>query len=221
MKTLFFYDENDIENSFINITDNEVNSISYCKMPYNKDTNINNNLYALPTKDTLNVKKNNEKEKDKDRDENKMNENKANENYNYPKEKYKIETPKKGLLGRKKKTDSGRGEHSKFSEDNLSRKCKHLILESSFNFINDKIKDKYNGEIGRGRFIRQLLILNQKQKSDASVQFNKEFLEKTLGDIFSENISSRYIIHHPCHNKLLIKILTSEEDEYKQNYKIC
>jgi len=163
----------------------------------------------------MNEKKNNDKDKDKD----KISQIKVNEAHiNNSIEKDKNVTIKKGLLGRKRKDDIRNGDHNKFSEDNLRRKCKHLVLESAFNFINDKIKEKYNGNIGNGRFIRQLLILNHKQKSDASIQFNKDFLNKTLGDIFSEKISSRYTIYNPYHNKCLIKLLTGNEDEEKKIY---
>ena len=63
-----------------------------------------------------------------------------------------------------------------------------------------------------------MLILNQKQKSNASIQYNKDFLKKTLGEIFSEEISSRYTSHHPLHNYFLIKALTSDKNEERQNY---
>ena len=51
--------------------------------------------------------------------------------------------------------------------------------------INDKIKEIYNGEINHGIFIKKLLIINKRQISDVSAQFNKEFLNKTLGEIYS------------------------------------
>ena len=203
--------------NFTNLGDNE-EIFSY---DYNKacDNNINRNnaLFGLPTKATMNEKENEEQNQDKEED--KMNFIKKEETYiNYPVEKDKKETKKKSTLGRKRREDSASGEHNKFSDDNLRRKCKHLVLDSAFNFTNDKIKEKYNGNIGNGRFVKQLLILNHKQKSDASIKFNKEFLHKNLGDIFSEKISSRYTSYNPYHNKCLIKLLTCNEDEDKKNY---
>ena len=43
---------------------------------------------------------------------------------------------------------------------------------------------------------------------------------KTLGEIFSQKISSRYTSYPPDHNSSLIKKLTSDEDEdeNKKNY---
>jgi len=139
--------------------------------------------------------------------------------YNYPIKKDTNEIKQKNLLGRKKKGDSGSyGRHNRYSDDNLRRKCKHLVLDSWLKFINDKIKEKYNGKINRGLFVKQLLIINHKQISNASVQFNKDFLNTTLGEIYSEKISTRYTTYHPCHNSSLIKVLTNDQDEDKRNY---
>ena len=195
----------------------EISIFNYNK-PCNNNTNRNNPLFGLPTRDTINEKEIEDKDKDKDKD--KMNHIIPEDTYiNYPAETDKIETKKKSSLGRKRRDDSEGGEHNKFSDDNLRRKCKHLVLDNTFNFINDKIKDKYNGNIGNGRYVKKLLTLNQKQISDATIAFNKVFLNKTLGDIYSEKISSRYNSYHPFHNKYLIKILTSDENKDKDYFK--
>ena len=85
------------------------------------------------------------------------------------------------------KTGNNESEHNKFSDDNLRRKCKHIVLENTMNFINDKIVDFY-GNIGKGMFIKKLLIINQSQITNATILFNKIFLNKTLGEIFSDKI---------------------------------
>jgi hypothetical protein len=199
----------------MDLNDNEVISSFDYNKPCNNNTNKNNALFGLPTRATLN-----EKEiQDKDKDEDKMNLIKQEEIYiNLPVEKDKNGTKKKSSLGRKRREDSGSGLHNKFSDDNLRRKIKHLVLDNTFNFINDKIYEKYNGNISNGRFVKKLLILNQKQISDASIPFNKGFLNKTLGDIYSDKISTRYTSYHPFHNKLLIQILTSDDNEDKKDY---
>ena len=204
-------------NNFTDLDISEENfSYDFNKSCYN-NINRNNILFVLPTRATMNEK--GDENEDQVKEEDKMDLIKQEETYiNYPVEKDKIETKKKSSLGRKRREDSGSGEHNKFSEDNLRRKCKHLVLDNTFNFINDKIKEKYNGNIGYGRFIKKLLILNQKQISDASIPFNKIFLNKTLGDIYSEKISSRYTCYNPLHNKLLIEILTNDENEAQKDY---
>ena len=110
------------------------------------------------------------------------------------------------------------GEHNKFSDDNLRRKVKHLVLKNVFDFINEKIRSMYS-DINKGIFTKQLLTINQKQISDATILFNKKFLEKPLKDIFSVEISKRYTNYLESHNKNLINFLMNEEeDENKRVY---
>ena len=110
------------------------------------------------------------------------------------------------------------GEHNKFSDDNLRRKVKHLVLKNVFDFINEKIRSMYS-HINKGIFTKQLLTINQKQISDATILFNKKFLEKPLKDIFSVEISKRYTNYLESHNKNLINFLMNEEeDENKRVY---
>ena len=125
---------------------------------------------------------------------------------------------KKSSYGRKKKEDQTKRQHNKFSDDNIRRKCKHLVLQSVMEYINEKIKIMYNGNIGNHIFKKEFLTLNKNQKSDATIEYNQNFLNKTLGDILSENISARFTNYLPQHNKLLIERLLNENDEYKKNY---
>ena len=124
--------------------------------------------------------------------------------------------------GRKKRNRSpiienkAKIKHDKFSDDNLQRKCKHLVLKNVQDFINDQIEYIYNGEIGKGLRVKKLKTNNQSQKSDSSASFNKLFLNKTLCDIFSEDISTRFTDYPKDHNKTLIIRLMNEKDENKK-----
>ena len=128
------------------------------------------------------------------------------------------EEKKKPQFGRKKARSGEEGKHNKFSDDNLRRKCKHIILNEILIFINGKIYEKYNGNLGQGILIKKLYTLNHDQKANAVIQYNKDFLFKTLGDIFSENISSRYTNFPKEHNKELIEKLREEKDDDKRIY---
>lgn len=110
------------------------------------------------------------------------------------------------------------GKHNKYSDDNLRRKCKHILINELQIFINNKIREIYNDNIGQGIFLKQLLSMNQKQKANANVIFNREFLYKSLKDIFSENISTKYTILPLNYNKILIEQLMNEHDKYKRLY---
>ena len=125
----------------------------------------------------------------------------------------------KKKCGRKRKRENEiNNEHNKFSDDNIRRKCKHMIIKNLLKFINLKISKLYNGKIGHGVFKKELKTLNQSQISDASVNFNKNFLNKSLCDIFSENISGRFTLIPQNFNQNLIEKLKNEEDEDKKTY---
>ena len=118
----------------------------------------------------------------------------------------------KNELGKKRNKTCVRGKtHDKFTDDNLRRKIKHLVLKSSFNFINKKIKEIYKNNIGKGIFELQLLKINKKQKSEAKIAHDKELLKKSLGDIFSVNITRKYRNYPLNQNTKIIDILKNDE----------
>ena len=63
-----------------------------------------------------------------------------------------------------------------------------------------------------------MLIINNKQKSNVLIKFNKLFLNKSIGDIFSENISTKYTNYPLSHNKDLIQNLLNDEDTNRKKY---
>ena len=132
--------------------------------------------------------------------------------------KKKISRKRKRNNEDKQNQDIEDSEHNKFSDDHLRRKCKHLVLKYALIFINNKIKDIYNGNIGNGIFRKELKTINQFQKCNINIDFNKEFLTKTLGDIFSDDITRRYAYAPLKHNKMIINYLLNEKDENKRIY---
>jgi hypothetical protein len=128
---------------------------------------------------------------------------------------------KKNKLGRKRKGenyDNNNEEHDKFSNDNVTRKVKRIIFTHLLKYLNKQIKIKYNGNIGKGVFKKELYFLNQAQILNSSVNFNKALLQKTLYDIFSEKISSRITNYPEDHNKEIIEGLINEKDTEKRIY---
>ena len=108
--------------------------------------------------------------------------------------------------------------HSKFSNDNLTKKCKNIVLKSALESINKKIEEKYKNNIGFGKFNKKLQILNQENKVKSTAKDDKLFLHKTLKEIFSDNISSRLYNYSENHNKVIIESLINDEDEEKRIY---
>ena len=119
-------------------------------------------------------------------------------------------------LGRKKKEYKGLGLHNKFSDDNIIRKVKNTILQNTMIFINSKIKTIYEYKNNKFSKKKELLKMKKSQSISSRVDYNKNFLEKTLGEIFSEDISSKYIQYPSAHNKKLIESLINDEDEQKK-----
>ena len=60
--------------------------------------------------------------------------------------------------------------------------------------------------------------MNQAQVSNANIHFNRAFLERTLGEIFSSELSKRINNYKNDHNKKLIQKLKNEKDKEKKEY---
>ena len=119
---------------------------------------------------------------------------------------------------KREKNDNSNKVHNKFSDDNVRRKVKRIVFTHLLKYINKQIKIKYNGKIGKGIYKKELQILNQAQIINSNATFNKELLNKTLYDIFSDKISSRYTNYSEDHNKKIIEELINEEDTEKRTY---
>ena len=211
-----------------------------------EDTNLNNSYnISLKTKffDSIEFKTfekptnlgTNEQKPNKsgnDRTNFNLNENKYKNHKNYFKiegiEKNSLKSGKK-LLGRKRNiqlniksqiniSENGisKEEHNKFSDDNLRKKIKYLVLNSTMKYINIAIEKIYQGNIGNNIFKKKLLTINKDQISNAKIEFNQNFLYKNLGDIFSDPISSKFTNYSSNHNELLINSLKNEKDQNKQ-----
>ena len=121
---------------------------------------------------------------------------------------------KKKKVGRKRKLDYE--DNHKIANDNMIRKCKHLVINNCIEFLNFQIKKIYHNNIGEGILIMKILDINQVQKSDNKLETTKLFLNKKLSEIFSVDISSKYTSFLPAHNKILISSLLNEEDIEKR-----
>ena len=108
-------------------------------------------------------------------------------NTKIPKQKKKLRFHKKPT-GRFKKESKKDGKHNKYSDDNVRKKVKHLVLKSIMKFLNRKIKELFNNNIGHNVLKKELLTLNKIPKFESSIEYNKLLLNKTIKEIFSENI---------------------------------
>ena len=117
---------------------------------------------------------------------------------------------------RQRKEKKEKNPQSKFSYNNLKRETKHLVIENVMDFINQKISEVYQGNIGDGLFKKQLMKLNQEQKKNSNAEFNQLFLNRTLKEILSQNITKRIKFYDEDHNKKVIdKIIEEKKDEFE------
>ena len=144
--------------------------------------------------------------------------NDCNKEIVYETEKLKKDLDDKYYLGRKRRNEYDLGKHNRSQDVNLRRKAKILVLESALDFLNEQIRKVYNNKIGNGNAIKKLLPINAKYNNDTTIQHNKDNLSKTLAEIFSENISTKYTCYPSNHNYLLIQRLLNEKDNNKRMY---
>ena len=85
-----------------------------------------------------------------------------------------------------------------------------MIVDYSYNCINSLLKDLY------GNNQTQLLIINPEQIKKSTVDYSNKFLYKTLKDIFSYKISTKYRYKSSDYNANIIKTLLNEEDIEKK-----
>ena len=110
---------------------------------------------------------------------------------------------------------------SKFSYNNSKRETKHLVIENVMDFINKKINEVYQGNIGDGLFKKQLMKLNQEQKKNSNAEFNQLFMNRTLKEILSQNITKRIKFYDEDHNKKVIdKIIEEKKDVFENLFNL-
>ena len=107
--------------------------------------------------------------------------------------------------------------HNKFSDDNIKKKCKNLVLKCILEFINNKIKLIYNNDIGHGDSEKNLKTLKEESTKTSTADSYCKFMNKKLKDIFSQKISTKYCNFSPLHNKMIIDSLVKEKDDAKKS----
>lgn len=104
--------------------------------------------------------------------------------------------------------------HTKESNDNLRRKIKYFIIKELRIFINKKITSYYNNNKMNIKKEGILYINEKTQIYKTPKDFNIILLNKTIGEIFSDNISRRYKKIKITHNKDLINTLNNNTNGY-------
>ena len=88
-------------------------------------------------------------------------------------------------------------------------------------FVNKKIFEEYNGNIGEGILEKKLYKLNQNQKKNSNAEFNQLFIKKTLKEILSKKITKRIKYFSEDHNKRVIeKVLEEKKGKFEKLFNI-
>ena len=227
----------DLDNNYLEFKHYYENNLSLDTYSFNKEMNSNQkkSVFIFPVKDDINKKVANMKYKDNGRTfleklctyKNRNSDNNPLFQLEAPKYEINIkENTKENIKEKKTITELGRKrdrskitrKHDKYSVDLITRKCKYLVIKNLFDFINKRINFLYNGKLGNSIFKKELKLINQNQISNGKTQFNQKFLTKTIGDIYSDDLSRRHTIIPLNHNKNLIYKLMNDKDENKKNY---
>ena len=130
----------------------------------------------------------------------------------------KVDITKITKRGRKLKISNEIGNHNKKSFDNLLRRLKHSLLKGLKIFINIKIKETYEDD--KKQLPPKILTLNQKDANNSSIAFNKKFIYKSIKEIFSSKLTTKYKSKKDnleIYNEDLINKLLSEKNILKRN----
>jgi hypothetical protein len=119
------------------------------------------------------------------------------------------------FIGKKKNNSNKKEINRKYDGDNIKKKIKSRLLSYLLSFINLIINNKYNGNIGHGASINQLVKIDNQKLSSKD---DKQILKKTLKEIFSEIAISKanLKLNNENYNRDLIQKLLNEEDEEKR-----
>lgn len=96
------------------------------------------------------------------------------------------------------------------NSNKITKKIRISILNAIIRFINKKIKIDLNNKIGQGIYIKQFMKIDKSCLSHSKVNFDKEFLKKSLKIILSWDISPKYTNYLPSHNRELLEYLINE-----------
>lgn len=102
------------------------------------------------------------------------------------------------------------------NDDNRLRQAKHILINSFIKFINKKIKKVYNNNIGNGINLKQILKIDYSKIKYVDIKSISEFMNTTLKDFFSLNITKKYKYLPRDYNKRVIKELLKEKNEEKR-----
>ena len=121
---------------------------------------------------------------------------------------------RKGRKAKNSKTLLTESKHTKFSEDNMMRKIKNKIVESSRLLVNKVFKDEINTIKNKTSYMRQEFSkIKGAFSQELNIKYNLFFYQMKIKDIFSLELSNKYTAIEKNFNKELIDYIFSEENK--------
>ena len=103
--------------------------------------------------------------------------------------------------------------------DNEIKKGRNILLNSIFRFVNKKIRIIFNNDIGKGIRIKQFVKISKKELNHSNVEFDKNYLNTKLKEIFSGDISGKFTNFLINKNKELLQNLI-KIDYFKELFEL-
>lgn len=123
----------------------------------------------------------------------------------------------KKVLGRKRKNNKNyiMGKHNKYSSDNIIRKIKLKLLDSILYCLNSTFQKEKKIKCNKAYSAKIFLKIDQNIVKNINVNNMLKMLKSKIKDIFSENISKKYINYPLDYNEILIKNIYAEKIHIK------
>ena len=104
--------------------------------------------------------------------------------------------------------------HTKFSDDNMMRKIKNKVIESSRILVNKVFKDEINsGNIETNYMKQEFSKIKGAFSQELNIKYNLYFYQMKIKEIFSLELSNKYTAIEKNFNKELIDYIFSEDNK--------
>ena len=103
--------------------------------------------------------------------------------------------------------------HDKYFNDNITKKMKTMIVRMIIYLLNDMIKTIHGKDKGK------LFLINPKETEDSTIEFNRQYINKTIKEILSVAISSKYTTKDKLNNiKVIEKLLNADDKNIRKRF---
>ena len=128
----------------------------------------------------------------------------------------KLKNSRKGRKAKKNENIYSESKHTKFSEDNMMRKIKNKIIESSRLLVNKLFSDEIKNINDKYYYMnKELRKIKGSFSQELNIKFNLYFYQMKIKDIFSLELSHKYtaIDKNSNSNTKLIDYIFSEQNK--------